>query len=91
MPSVVLARPKPRIAAERGQTTVLDEHYTLPFDLAAELLGCSEDDIRRLVQYSQMNAENGIKGPLQVAANGHSVTLQSVFAYRRLTANSRTA
>jgi hypothetical protein len=91
MPSAVLAHPKPRIAAERVQTTVLDEHFTLPFDLAAELLDCSEDDMRRLVQYSQRNAKHGIEGPLQVAANGHSVTLLSVFSYRRLTANLRTA
>ncbi|MET7363229.1 hypothetical protein ABZS76_32995 [Streptomyces sp. NPDC005562] len=91
MSTAVLTRPKPRIAAERTAPTVLDEHYTLPFGLAAQLLGRSADDMHRLVQYSQINAGHGVEGPLQVTANGHSVTLLSVLAYRRVTADSRTA
>ncbi|WP_428957900.1 hypothetical protein [Streptomyces sp. cg35] len=72
--------------------TPLDEHWTLTFEQAAVMLRMSADKVRRLVKYSQLNADCGIEGPLQVTDNGHSVTLQSVVAYNRQRAtSSRTA
>lgn len=80
----------PRIGSERVQSELIDDSYTLPLDLAAQLLGCSEEDVRRLVEYSLLNAKSGIEGPLKVRRN-RGVTLLSVLAYRRQTAASHIA
>ncbi|MFJ4902901.1 hypothetical protein [Streptomyces sp. NPDC088727] len=45
--------------------------------------------MRRLIEYSQINAKSGIEGPLTVRKN-QGVTLLSVLAYRRATASSHT-
>lgn len=75
----------PRLGSERVTSELIDDSYTLPLDLAAQLLGCSEEGARRLVEYSQLNAKSGIEGPLKVRRN-QGVTLLSVLAYRRQTA-----
>lgn len=80
----------PRLGSERVQCELIDDSYTLPLRLAAELLGCSVEDMRRLVEYSLLNAKSGTEGPLKVMKN-QGVTLLSVLAYRRLTAASRIA
>lgn len=82
MPSATASRP----ASERVTHELIDDSYVLPYDLAAQLLGCTEEDVQRLVQYSQLNAKTGVEGPLTVKFAG--VTLLSVLAYRRLTAAS---
>jgi hypothetical protein len=80
----------PRLASEHVTSELIDDSYTLPLDLAAQLLGCSEEDARRLVDYSQLNAKSGIEGPLTVKRN-QGVTLLSVLAYRRQTATAHSA
>ncbi|MFD8648660.1 hypothetical protein [Streptomyces mirabilis] len=75
----------PRIGSERVTSELIDDSYTVPLDLAAQLLGCSGEDVQRLVEYSQLNAKSGIEGPLTVKRN-QGVTLLSVLAYRRQTA-----
>lgn len=75
---------KPRLASETlALHADVDDSFTLPLGIAAQWLNCTPAAMRRLVQYSQMNAEHGIDGPLKVSATGQSVTLTSVFAYRR--------
>ncbi|MGW7100433.1 hypothetical protein [Streptomyces sp. NPDC054838] len=79
-------RSKPRPAAERMERTSVDEHFTLSFDMVADLLGISRRGVGLLVQYSKLNAASGIPGPLTLTDNGHSVQLQSVLDYRRASA-----
>ncbi|MFD7835638.1 hypothetical protein [Streptomyces sp. NPDC059761] len=86
MPSTAFARPKPRLKSEQMSRTPVDEHYTLSFEAAAELLGLSMKQMQVLVRYSKRNAATGIPGPLTLTDNGHSVQLQSLFDYRRLSA-----
>lgn len=69
------------IAAERPARETVDSAYTFPFGLAAEVLGCQEEDVLRLVRYSELNlAESGVAWPLVVERGG--VTWASLFAYR---------
>ncbi|MDQ1041553.1 hypothetical protein QFZ75_008055 [Streptomyces sp. V3I8] len=70
----------PSIATERVVRQTIDDTYTLPLALAAELLGCEEKDMRRLVKRSKHNAESGVSWPLRF--NGSGVTLLSLLAYR---------
>ncbi|MCX4799593.1 hypothetical protein OG497_37700 [Streptomyces sp. NBC_01242] len=80
----------PRIGSERVTCELADDSYTLPLHLAAQLLGRSEGDVRRLIEYSLLNAKSGIEGPLKVKKN-QGVTLLSVLAYRRQTTASHPA
>lgn len=78
------ASPTPRPASERESTGVrVDDSFTVSFESAARLLQCTSDQVRRLVKYTQSNAEQGIDGPLRLTENAQSLTLSSVFAYRR--------
>ncbi|MGW9067943.1 hypothetical protein ACWGQT_00625 [Streptomyces yangpuensis] len=86
MPSVLSARPRPRLTSAQVSRTPLDEHYTLSFDSAAELLDLSKTQMATLVRYSKRNAATGIPGPLTLTDNGHGVQLQSLFDYRRSSA-----
>lgn len=81
----------PRLGPERVKSELVDDSYSLSLYLAAELLGCSEEDVRRLVEYSLLNAKCGIEGPLKVRKGNRGVTLLSVLAYRRQRAASHTA
>lgn len=63
----------------------LDDSYTVDFALAAELLGYTQEQVRKLAKVSQLHAQQGVFWPLKVISNGHGLTLQSVLAYRRET------
>ncbi|MEU9405564.1 hypothetical protein AB0E08_07655 [Streptomyces sp. NPDC048281] len=79
MPSSECAAPsKPRLSVELPKDV---DDYTFPPDLAREWLGLTQEELDDLVKRSRLNRVRGLVGPLELV--GPSVTMRSVFAYRR--------